>query len=230
MNFLSPGYCNSCPARKSTLCGSVNDAELKQLKAIAKQLTLEEGEYLFHQHSEAKHVYNVTSGALIFERTSAEGNRQVLAFVFPGNYIGITNSDFFEYNVRSLTPVTLCEFPLRKFMALADQLPKLKKSMETIRDNVLARALDQIFTLGQKKAHERVCFLIMQLFERQQQEKNSTLELVMQRQDIANYLGLTTETVSRAFTKLKTDGLLEVNGNSIKIVDIETVERLARAN
>jgi CRP-like cAMP-binding protein len=102
--------------------------------------------------------------------------------------------------------------------------------METIRDNVLARALDQIFTLGQKKAHERVCFLIMQLFERQQQEKNSTLELVMQRQDIANYLGLTTETVSRAFTKLKTDGLLEVNGNSIKIVDIETVERLARAN
>ncbi len=88
-----------------------------------------------------------------------------------------------------------------------------------------------MFALGQKKAHERVCFLLQQLSDRQPPQQRHLIELVMTRQDIADYLGLTIETVSRAFSKLKKDGVIEVySAHTVELLDTATLQAMALAD
>jgi len=103
--------------------------------------------------------------------------------------------------------------------------------VRSIGGNILAHTLDQVFALGQKKAHERVCFLLKQLSSWQPSQQAHRLELLMTRQDIADYLGLTIETVSRAFGKLKREGVIDIySAHTVEILDRDTVEALALAD
>ena len=163
----------------------------------------------------------------MIERSSATGRRQIMAFICAGNFIGFTHNDFFEFSVRTLTKSTLIEMPRQQFISLADEIPQLKDNLRRIGDNVLAHTLDQVFALGQKKAHERLCFFLNQLLAR---DSNSLrqIKLVMTRQDIADYLGLTIETVSRAFAKLKKEQIIDIHGaHVIEILDMDTVKEFA---
>ena len=121
--------------------------------------------------------------------------------------------------------------PLRSFLALQDEVPQLMDNVRGIGGNILAHTLDQVFALGQKKAHERVCFLLQQLSNRLPRQQRHCIDLVMTRQDIADYLGLTIETVSRAFGRLKREGLIEIHSaHTVKILDMESVSALALAD
>ena len=215
------------PQAQLTIYSGLSNAEAERLDALASKRTLAADGFLFHQHSEAKSAYMVDSGILMMERTSASGRRQVMAFIHPGNFIGIAQNEFYEFSVRSLTDSTLKEIPLKQFNALQDELPLLKENVRRIGGNILAHTLDQVFALGQKKAHERICFLLQQLKDRTGGE-NPKIDLVMTRQDIADYLGLTIETVSRAFSKLKREGLIDIySAHTVEILDEAAVSEMA---
>ena len=220
-----------CAPEQSYLYRGLSQQHIDQLDKIASPVQLEAHDYLMHQHSDARHVYNVVSGNLLVERIASTGRRQVLAFLFPGDFLGFTHNDFFEFSVSALTPATVAAYQRKEFFRLSDDIPDLKHNMEQISSNVLASALDQVFALGQKKAHERICFLLKQLLQRQQGAVAEDLVLPMTRQDMADYLGLTIETVSRAFAKLKAEGVIDVhNINHVEILDLEEVELLACAD
>ena len=154
-----------------------------------------------------------------------------MAFMHPGNFIGITANDHYDFTVSALTDACVREYPIRSLTELQDLVPQLQKNVRRIGGNILAHTLDQVFALGQKKAHERVCFLLKQLSDRTAPQKNRQLELVMTRQDIADYLGLTIETVSRAFSRLKREGLINVySAHTVKILDMEQVTEMALAD
>lgn len=106
--------------------------DLASLKSVAAQ------SYLIHQHSEARYIYMVEDGVLIMERTSAAGRRQVMAFIYPGNFIGISQNEFYEFSVKALTNAKLQEIPARAFIALQDQIPRLKENVRRIGGNILA--------------------------------------------------------------------------------------------
>ena len=215
------------PQAQLTIYSGLSNAEAERLDALASKRTLAADGFLFHQHSEAKSAYMVDSGILMMERTSASGRRQVMAFIHPGNFIGIAQNEFYEFSVRSLTDSTLKEIPLKQFNALQDEVPLLKENVRRIGGNILAHTLDQVFALGQKKAHERICFLLQQLKDRTGGE-NPKIDLVMTRQDIADYLGLTIETVSRAFSKLKREGLIDIySAHTVEILDEAAVSEMA---
>lgn len=215
---------------QQTIFNDLSDGDIARLETLANTLTMESQCYLFHQHSPAKSVYIVEEGALMIERSSATGKRQIMAFVYPGNFIGFTHNEYYEFSVQSLSAAKLVEIPRRQFVELADKIPQLKQNTLQIGSNVLAHTMDQVFALGQKKAHERVCFLLKQLLERRPSSKKDHIELVMTRQDIADYLGLTIETVSRAFAKLKKDGLINIHSaHTIEILDMEQLKALALA-
>ena len=164
------------------------------------------------------------------ERSSPSGRRQILAFIFPGNFVGFTHNDFFEYSVQSLTPVRLAEYSRHDFIALTEDIPRLKKNIDTITSNVMLRLFDQLFALGQKKAHERVCFLLQQLKERYGGNALN-FDLVMTRQDIADHLGLTLETVSRAFTRLQKEGVIKISSaHQVEILQPDILFELAFAS
>ncbi len=218
-------------AQPLTIYSGLSEEESAALDALVSFKSLDSGDYLFHQHTPGRSVYMLEGGMLMMERSSSTGRRQVMAFMQPGNFIGITHNEYYEFTVSALAPSRVREIPIRPFIELQDSIPRLKENVRRIGGNILAHTLDQVFALGQKKAHERVCFLLKQLSDRLPRQRRHLIELVMTRQDIADYLGLTIETVSRAFGKLKREKVIDIySAHTVEILDMETVEELALAD
>ncbi len=219
---------SACHNEPFTIYHCLDEDALRQLDGIASHRDLEAGEYLLVQHTPARAAYVLESGKLMMERSSSLGRRQVIAFAHTGNFIGITHNDYYEFTVSALTNARVTVLPLDQFVALQDKYSQLKDNVRCIGGNILAHALDQVFALGQKKAHERLCFLLKQLSDQQPKGPVQRIELVMMREDIGDYLGLAIETVSRAFTKLKNDGVINIySAHSVEILDPEKLAELA---
>jgi len=188
---------------------------------------LEPHTYLFDQYSQARGVYVLESGVIMIERSSAAGRRQILGFSYPGDFIGLTHNDYFEYSVQSLSEAEIREFPMLEFGRMTERSAKLKENVDRIGGSVFSHTIDQVFALGQKKAHERVCYLLQEISNRGVCADAAIVELPMTRQDIADYLGLTMETVSRAIRRLRTDGVIDIEGNHrVRLLRPDTIAAL----
>lgn len=214
-----------------TIYSGLVAADIAALDALVSLRSLGTGEFLFHQHTPGTSVYMLEKGILMMERSTSTGRRQVVAFMHPGNFIGIAHNEHYDFTVSALTTATIREIPAKPFITLQEKSPQLMTNVRRIGGNILAHTLDQVFALGQKKAHERVCFLLKQLADRLPPQQNHSIELVMTRQDIADYLGLTIETVSRAFGKLRREGVIDIySAHTVEILDNKTIEELALAD
>jgi CRP/FNR family transcriptional regulator len=212
----------------STMFKELGSRELDALMQNCKIKEFKKQQYLFDQHSNPEYVYSLDSGAAAIERIAVDGRRQILGFVFHGEYIGITNAQQYDYAVKCLTPVKAHQFQRKTLNTLCEEFPKLDYNLRAVSSNVMDHLLNQLFLLGQKKAHERLCFLFLLLLQRMPGATVSHIELPMTRLDIADYLGLTTETVSRSLTKLKLDGLVKMTGvHSFAITDYDAIQELA---
>lgn len=206
---------------------SLSDSDIKTLTQLSKLKVLDKNQYLCTQHNRAEFSYIIATGSAAVERIFNDGRRQILSFLFPGYLVGVYNSDLFEFGVKSLEPLTAHQFPNDKLNSLAEEMPILRENMLGIRDSASNMMFDQIYLLGQKKAHERICYLLTQLLERMPETTPEMVELPMTRLDIADHLGLTVETVSRSMTKLKQEKLIDITGpHSVSIIDLDTVKQL----
>lgn len=227
-----------CPASSTVSTSALNNHFLlfknlntPELQDIAKYTRLrlhERNEYLCMQNSPSNRVFNIVSGMAMVERISSAGRRQVLAFLYPGDFVGLTNSSHFEYGIRCLTGISACEFNRNDLYVLSEKIPTLKANLKFIRALVQQITFDQLYMLGQLTAYERICFFIVELLKRIPNNIENSLELPMTRADIADYLGLTVETVSRSLSKLKRDCLIETpSASSLRILDREELEAVA---
>ncbi|NVK56267.1 MAG: helix-turn-helix domain-containing protein [Alteromonadaceae bacterium] len=207
---------------------NLNNAELQDIAQYSRLRIRERNQYLCMQDSPSNKVFNVVTGVAMVERISAVGRRQVLGFVFPGDFVGLSNSRFFEYGIRCLSATSVCEFERKELYRLSESIPALKANLKFIRALVQQITFDQLYMLGQMSAYERICFLILELLERLPDATEDYIELPMARADIADYLGLTVETVSRSLYKLKCDSLIETpSAKSLRIVDRAELEAVA---
>jgi CRP/FNR family transcriptional regulator len=167
---------------------------------------------IFEEAQPADFVFNVTAGAVKLYKLLPDGRRQVTGFLFPGDFLGLVHNDSYAYSAEALTATTLCRFPRRKLEALLDELPKLEQRLLGIASHELAAAQDQIMLLGRKSARERVVSFLLMLSDAAVRRGGAgdIVSIAMGRSDIADYLGLTIETVSRVFTELKTQGLVRL--------------------
>lgn len=207
---------------------NLNEMELRDLAQHSRLRIQERHQYLCMQHSPSDRVFNIVSGVAMVERISSIGRRQVLAFVFPGDFVGLSNSPHFEYGIRCLSGTSVCEFNRRELYLLSEKIPTLKANLKFIRALVQQITFDQLYMLGQMTAYERICFMIVELLHRIPDAHDDYIELPMTRADIADYLGLTVETVSRSLSKLKRDGLIETpTASSVRILDRPEIEAVA---
>ena len=175
----------------------------------------------------ASAVYLPCSGTVMVERSSFKGRRQVIAFLQRGDYLGFTATSKYLYSAVTLEECSLLKFPRQQFSRLCDRIPTLKQNVGQINNTVLATLLDHLFAIGQKRAHERLGFLIYQQHLRQGGGEEP-VRLPMNRTDIGDYLGLTLETTSRAFSRLRDEGAISTpDHHSVVIEDLAAVQALA---
>ncbi len=201
--------CVACSIRETSVCGALDPAELERFSAIVMAQTFDAGETIFFEGDPAANLYNVTSGCVRLSKLLPDGRRQVTGFLFAADFLGLAYVDSYAFTAEAITEVRVCLFPRGRFQALLDDFPALEKRLLGMASNELAAAQDQILLLGRKSAKEKVASFLLNLAKRQAPTMNENLlHLPMTRSDIADCVGLTTETVSRTFTKLTDEGLI----------------------
>jgi CRP/FNR family transcriptional regulator, anaerobic regulatory protein len=203
--------------------------ELHWLAGLISSQQLMAGEALFDEDDEATHFFTITSGSMKVYKLLPDGRRQVTVFLFQGDFLGLTFNDCYTYSAEALTDATVCRFGRRQFDGFVHDHPAMGHRLLVMASNELVAAQDQML-LGRKTARERVASFLLALIRRQERlgRDGKAIRLTMTRGDIADYLGLTTETVSRTFSVLRADGLIDLDRTTlIRVRDRARLEAMA---
>ena len=222
----SDAACASCGARAFSVCGRLGDEDLAKLDSIAERTALKAGEGLIRQGDPAGHVFNITSGSVRVYKLLPDGRRQITGFLFAGDFVGLATGEDYAFSAEAIEDATLCRFRKSDYRALIRQAPALESALLERATHELAAAQNQMLLLGRKTALERVASFLLNLPEDPVRPATDGLvRLPMTRAEIADYLGLTIETVSRVFSRLKTTGVIRLV--SLHELRIENPDRLA---
>ena len=231
---LDAGHpCFDCAVRLLAVCGILGSEELRLFKAGGATVTRAPGETIFFEGDPAAHVYNLTSGVLRLSKLLPDGRRQIAGFLFPGDFLGITMEDEHAFTAEAIIPSKLCKFSRARFDAFIDTHPQLERRLYAIAAHELAAARQQVVLLGRKTAAERVASFLLMLDARRLssgsgEKLDGLITLPMSRSDIADYLGLRIETISRELSALKASCVIRLTTTqTIRFVDRERLEQLA---
>ena len=223
--------CADCPVRPITICRGLDAPTLAGMRALGKMQRLKPEQAVFHEGDAAKRVFMVTQGALKLYTLLADGRRQVTGFMFPGDFLGISIDDEYAFTAEALVRSELWWFTRETFDRFVEDHPKIERELYRLAANELAAAQSQMVLLGRKTAAERLASFFLSLVERQELvvgEKQSEFDLPMSRLDIADYLGLTKETVSRMLAHLRNRKLIRLmSQDRVEILDRSELREMA---
>ena len=210
-------FCQACAIRNRAICADLDEREIDALNAIGRRRSLTAGEQLLWEGDEAVLVANVVEGVLKLSSHTADGKQQILGLVYPSDFIGRPFGDTTPYGVEALTDALVCVFHREDFDRFAREHPRLEHKLLERTLSELDRTRRWMLLLGRMTAEQRVAAFLLELADRlpvSPCEAPSTartqITLPLSRQQIADVLGLTIETVSRHLTRLKTDGLIDL--------------------
>ncbi len=197
---------------------------------VVRFVDLSAGDALFDEGEPATNVYNLTSGTIKLYRLLPDGRRQVTGFLFAGDFLGLAASEDYIFSAEAVTPVSLCKFSRVDLDVLMERAPQLERRLLSLARYELAEAQDQILLLGRKTAKERIASFILMLSERavRRGEQDNPVSIPMSRNDIGDYLGLTTETVSRTLTRLRSSqAIIMESDRKVTLVERQVLEEIA---
>jgi CRP/FNR family transcriptional regulator len=222
--------CSRCDARSRSVCNAIPDTGLRRLGEAATTHTVASGSTFVTEGEPASAFFNITGGSAKLYKLLPDGRRQITGFVGVGHFLGLAVSATYAFSAEAIEHVRYCRFSRAKLRALLDDFPAMEKRLLQVASNELVAAQEQMLLLGRKTARERVAsFLLAQSrLGVICQTPRVQFALPMTRGDIADYVGLTIETVSRTLTKLRSDGLVDIpNATDIVICNRPAMERIA---
>lgn len=208
--MLAQGASNTVPKvdfTALTVCRGLGRDATTNVMAITSLQKKSAGETIFWEGDAADSVYEVVRGSLRLHKLLPDGRRQVTGFLCAGHLIGLAPEGTWVYTAEAITDVTLCRYHRPAFERLIHTVPGFARRVLTVTSHELRVAQDQMLLLGRKTAAERVASFLLLMAEQQGGEE---ISIPMCRNDIADYLGLTVETVSRTLTELKRSELIEL--------------------
>jgi len=199
----------------ATAFHGVQAASLESLFGGQVAERLMPGEGVFWEGDAADHVFILVEGCLRVYRTLPDGRRAILGFLYRGDLLGVSCRGRYLFTAEAVSPVKLRRFPRRRFHQVVDETPHLRPLLLAKICDETTAAQDQTILLGQKSAEERVASFLLMIARRSGADTRTPIEIELPfgRLDMADYLGLTVETVSREMTKLKRSGLISLNGS-----------------
>ncbi len=199
--------------RGLTICAALEPADHAKLAGLVQHLNLEPRQPIFHEGEPADYVYTITGGCVAMSKSLADGRRQITGFLGPGDFLGLAVEEEHHYSAETLIETHVCRYPRERFKAVMQSVPALEQRLYALAADELALAQEQILLLGRKTALERLATFLLMMQRRAKQRGLPTdpLRLAMARAEVADYLGLTVETVSRGFTKLRAMGAITLD-------------------
>lgn len=187
-------------------------------------------EHLFLDGDQQSHVYLLEAGTILLYKILADGKRQVLDIAFAGDVVGLGLSGVHSFNAQATEPTRVKCLPISALHQMAQRNPLLSLKLYEALAQELSAARQHLLTISTRDAGARVASFLFALVQRNEQRGQSALELVlpMRRADIGDFLGLTIETVSRTFSRLKADGVIDVDhGGYVEILDTAALGAIA---
>ncbi|WP_298857442.1 transcriptional regulator FnrL [uncultured Sulfitobacter sp.] len=216
--------CNDCPIRHRAVCARCDDDELTRLENMKSYKRYDAGETIMWRGEPLEHVASIVDGVASLSKTLEDGRTQMVGLLLPSDFIGRPGRKEVEFDVVATTEVTLCRFEIKPFEQLVMDTPHVAQRLMELALDELDAARDWMLLLGRKTAREKIATFIDMLAQRKiagNPESDGTLEMPMTRDQIANYLGLTLETVSRQFNALKKEGVITLSGRKqIEVIDL----------
>lgn len=231
-----PNFCQACSVRNRAICADLEDDEIALLNKIARRRRLEPGESLLWEGDEAVFVANVVSGVLKLSTQTSDGREQILGLAYPSDFLGRPFGNTTPYNAEALCETVVCLFRRTDFERFTLSHSRLEHKLLERTLGELDRTRRWMLLLGRMNAEERLAALLLEISARSVAagcvnfigDEIDRFELPMSRQQIADILGLTIETVSRQLTKMREDGIIEVRGRrNVTIRKREVLEKLA---
>ncbi|KAA0968981.1 Crp/Fnr family transcriptional regulator [Aureimonas fodinaquatilis] len=222
--------CARCEIRSLAICAALQENEVAALESIMTSRELAPEETLLHEGDKRRRVYSLTSGMLRLSTILFDGRRQITGFLMPGDYLGLADEEVYTTNVEAVAPSVLCSFSVQDMDNLMQRFPKLKERLYLFTRAALRQARDDQIMLGRLAPVEKLASFLLLLSARAKshQQPDNPVPLPMSRSDIADYLGLTIETVSRSFTKLRTQGLIRLeDAHLVEILDRRALAAVA---
>ena len=218
--------CGTCPVCPAVFCGALTEEERPRLHPVVAEAWVAPRQAIIREGGAAESVFNVTKGVVKAFRQLPDGRRQIVAFLFPGDSLGFAFDTRYACSAEAITEVRICRFSREGLHALLGAHPHLERRLLAIAGAELVAARDHLLLLGRLTARERVASFLLSMAKRGMThgEAASQVHLPMGRADIADYLGMTTETVSRTFSELQREGL--VSRDRHDAVSIPSVDRL----
>jgi CRP/FNR family transcriptional regulator, anaerobic regulatory protein len=223
--------CSECSIRQLSVCAALDRAELRELAHLGRQVCFRPSETVFAQEELTTFFYNLLEGVMRLYKLLADGRRQIIGFALPGDFLGLAASSRHNFSADAIGAVELCQFSRSGFAKFSQNKPDLLRRINELAVKELGQAQNHIVLLGRRSAEEKVATFLVGWRSRMAELSgpSHTVPLPMSRQDIADYLGLTIETVSRTFTKFERDGVIQIVHGGIRILDPARAEALAAA-
>lgn len=225
--------CKGCKVRLLGVCAALDGEELAEVEALAQPMQYPPKATLFMQGEPADFLYSITEGAVRLYKLLHDGRRQIIGFALPGDFLGLGLGASKTHNLSAdaISPANLCRFPRTSFEELVAHKPHLMARLHELTTQQLTVAQDRMVLLGRQTAEERVVSFLLQLRDRWTRIQGTTVHvpLPMGRQDIADFLGLTIETVSRTLTGLARNGLIVIVPDGVRLLKPTELESLAAA-
>jgi len=216
------------------MANGLSTPELEYLFAEGRERQFAAAEHLITEGESSDYVYDLMSGTVALARNGRDGRRQILSFLGARQFLGAASTPSYPNLATALTPVTAISYPRAALDKALASSSAFASQFHIVLTRILESAHDHVYTIGQRSAVERVASFLLYLRATQARfssagprEKSEHIDLPMTRLDIADFLGLTIETVSRAFSALKKSEIISfTDSHSCEILNIQKIRDL----
>ena len=210
--------CGDCPIRHRAVCARCDVDELEELESFKYYRSFEAGQTVVWSGDRMDFVGSVVSGIGTLTQTMEDGRTQMVGLLLPSDFVGRPGRDGAAYDVVATTDLVMCCFRKKPFEQMMERTPHVAQRLLEMTLDELDAAREWMLVLGRKTAREKIASLLSIVARRDATLKPGALagplvfDLPLTREAMADYLGLTLETVSRQISALKRDGVIHLEG------------------
>lgn len=227
--------CLNCDARSISFLKHCTAEQVEQISAVKSCVHYKKGQVIFYEDNIPQGVYCISSGVIKLVKSSEDGREQIIRFSQRGDFLGyraLIADEPYVASAECIEDTVACFVPARVFLEVLDQNPKINREMMKSLCQELGIADERIASLAHKTVRERLAETLLLLHntfknDGKTEYEDDVIHIILPREDIANIVGTATETLIRLLSDFNKEGLVELQGKRIKLLDIPKLERIA---